>query len=163
MSGCCWTIRRQQSLAARRPSTGTTAASETRAAIVAHDVAWLQEGHRWPGLAAVGKITATREIGGKSSTASRYYLLSAKLSAECFLETVRAHWQIENSLHWVLDVTMNEDQARSRKDHGPENLARLRRFALNLVRTNTSKGSARSKLEQAGWNDSFLLEMTQNA
>ena len=69
---------------------------------------------------------------------------------------MRAHWDIENGLHWVLDVVMNEDQARNRKDHGPENLALLRRFALNLARLEPSKGSLRGKLKRAGWDDTFL-------
>jgi predicted transposase YbfD/YdcC len=81
------------------------------------------------------------------------------LSAARFAEVVRAHWQIENVLHWVLDVVMDEDQARARKDHAPENLARLRRFALNLLRANTNKGSTRGKFKRAGWNDAFLLKI----
>jgi predicted transposase YbfD/YdcC len=92
---------------------------ETRRAAVSHDVAWLTEAHDFPGLAAVAKVTATREIKGKSSTASRYYLLSKPLDAARLAEVVRTHWQIENCLHWVLDVVMDEDQSRSRKDHAP--------------------------------------------
>ena len=113
---------------------------EIREAEIVHDVAWLAEAHGWPGLAAVGKVTASREIDGKTTTATRYYLLSRPLSAARFAEIVRMHWQIENRLHWVLDVVMNEDQSRSRKDHGPENLARLRRFALNLLRSQPRQG-----------------------
>ncbi len=110
---------------------------ETRRATVLHDVAWLAERHGFPGLAAVGKIEATREIDGKTTTACRYYILSKPLSAARFLEVVRAHWHVENRLHRVLpdrfrDVVMDEDQSRARKDNGPENLARLRRFALKI-------------------------------
>ena len=72
---------------------------------------------------------------------------------------MRAHWDIENRLHWVLDVVMNEDQARNRKDHGPENLALLRRFALNLARLEPAKGSLRGKLKRAGWDDTFLARL----
>jgi predicted transposase YbfD/YdcC len=114
---------------------------EPRRAAVLHDVAWLTERHGFPGLVAVGKIEATREIDGKATTASRYYILSKPLSAARFLDVVRAHWHVENRLHWVLDVVMDEDQSRARKDHGPENLARLRRFALNIIRANHDKGS----------------------
>jgi hypothetical protein len=85
------------------------------------------------------------------------------LSAARFAEVVRAHWQIENSLHWVLDVVMDEDQARARKDHAPENLARLRRFALNLLRANPDKGSTRGKFKRAGWDDAFLLKILTSA
>ena len=72
---------------------------------------------------------------------------------------MRAHWDIEIGLHWVLDLVMNEDQARNRKDHGPENLALLRRFALNLARLEPSKGSLRGKLKRAGWDDTFLTRL----
>ncbi len=109
---------------------------EIRRAEIVHDVAWLAETHAWPGLQAVGKVTATREIDGRTTTATRYYLLSRPMSAARFAEIVRMHWQIENRLLWVLDTAMDEDRSRSRKDHGPENLARLRHFALNLLRAN---------------------------
>ena len=132
---------------------------ETRRATVLHDVAWLAARHRFPGLAAVGKIEATREIDGKTTTASRYYILSKPLSATRFLDVVRAHWHVENRLHWVLDVVMDEDQSRARKDNGPENLARLRRFALNIIRANKDKGSTRGKIKRAAWDDAFLPKL----
>ena len=71
----------------------------------------------------------------------------------------RACWGIENSLHWVLDVTMNEDQSRNRKDHSPENLTLLRRLALNLAKLEPSKGSMKGKLKQAGWDNAFLAKL----
>jgi predicted transposase YbfD/YdcC len=74
---------------------------ETRRAAIAHDVAWLAESHGFSGLRAVGKVTASREQDGKTTTATRYYLLSRPLTAARLLEVVRAHWQIENRLHWV--------------------------------------------------------------
>ena len=74
-------------------------------------------------------------------------------------EFVICEQAIENALHWVLDVVMNEDQARHRKDHGPENLAVLRRLALNLARLEASKGSLRGKLKRAGWDDAFLAQL----
>ena len=136
---------------------------ETRRAAIAHDVAWLAETHAFPGLKAIGKVTATREKDGRATTATRYYLLSQPLSAARFLEVVRAHWQIENCLHWVLDVVLDEDQARARKDHAPENLARLRRFALNVLRANRDQGSTRGKIKRAGWDDAFLLHLLTTA
>ncbi len=132
---------------------------ETRRAMVAHDVAWLAERHDFPGLAAVAKVTATREIDGESTTASRYYLLSTKLDAARLAEIVRAHWQIENRRHWVLDVVMDEDGSRARKDHAPDNLARLRRFALNLLRADPAPGATRAKIKRAGWDHAFLLQI----
>ena len=131
---------------------------ETRRARVVDDVAWLEH-HQFPGLAAVAKVTASREIDGKSTTASRYYLLSKPLDAVRLAEVVRTHWHIENRLHWVLDVVMDEDRSRARKDHAPENLARIRRFALNLLRANPDKGSTRGKIKRAAWDDAFLLKI----
>lgn len=132
---------------------------ETRRAEVLHDVAWLAESHGWPGLAAVGKITASREIDGRSVTSLRYFVASWPLSAAQLNRLARGHWGIENQLHWVLDVVMNEDQARARKDHAPENLALLRRLALNIIKRNKDKGSNRLKFNRAGWNDRFLRKL----
>jgi len=73
------------------------------------------------------------------------------------MATVRAHWGIENALHWQLDVSFREDAARNRKDNGPANIAILRRRALDLARRDTSKASLTIKLKQAGWGDAFLL------
>ena len=110
--------------------------------------------HQWPGLAAIGKVVRNREVAGKTSTETAYYLLSTPLSAGRFAEVARAHWGIENGLHWVLDVTMNEDRSRNRRDNGPENLAILRRLALNLAKLEGSKGSMKGK--KAGWDNAFL-------
>ena len=76
-----------------------------------------------------------------------------------FNAIVRSHWGIENQLHWVLDVVMDEDQARNRKDHGPHNLALLRKLALNLAKLEPSKGSMRGKLKRAGWDNAFLAQI----
>ena len=130
---------------------------ESRVAAVSSDIAWLQERHGWPGLQAVGKVTATRWQDGVASEETRYCLLSRAWPPERFNSIVRGHWGIENRLHWVLDVTCNEDQARNRKGHGAENLALLRKLALNLARLEPSKGSMRGKLKRAGWDGNFLI------
>ena len=132
---------------------------ETRTGAVCTDIGWAQDQHAWPGLAAVGKMVRTREIQGKTTTETSYYLLSTLLSAQRFTEVARAQWGIENGLHWVLDVTMNEDRKRNWKDHGPENIGLLRRLALNLAKLEGSKGSMKGKLKQAGWNDEFLSRL----
>ena len=129
---------------------------ETRTASISDDVAWLQDRHQWPGLAAVGRITATRQEGERTSVESRYYLLSRTFPPERFNHIVREHWGIENRLHWVLDVVLNEDQSRNRKDNCPENLALLRKLALNLARLEPSTGSMRGKLKRAGWDNNYL-------
>ncbi|SEM05811.1 ISAs1 family transposase, partial [Halomonas daqiaonensis] len=120
---------------------------------------WLQSAHQWPGLKAVGRITRRRELADKTTEEVAYYLLSDALSPEQLVDVTREHWGIENRLHWVLDVTMQEDQSRHRRDHGPENLALLRRLAFNVAKLEPSKGSMKGKRKQAGWNDDYLLSL----
>jgi predicted transposase YbfD/YdcC len=143
----------------------TTAADHGRLEVRRHavctDVAWLTSDRRFPdeaampGLAAIAMVEATVERDGRTTTSRRYYLSSAKLSAEAFARAVRAHWRIENGVHWVLDVTFDEDRARNRKDHGPENLAILRKLALNLLRRARPDISIRRKRKRCGWSDAF--------
>ena len=147
----------------RKDVNGDHGRIETRIASVAHDIAWLQDRHDWPGLAAIGKVTATRETRTGTTTETRYYIMSAKLTPERFQHAVRSHWAIENSLHWVLDATMNEDQQRNRTGHGPENLALMRRMALNIARWEPGKDAMRGKLKRAGWDNRFLLNMIRAA
>ena len=78
---------------------------------------------------------------------------------EVLLETVRAHWAIENALHWQLDVSFREDAARNRKDNGSGNIAVLRRRALDVVRREKSTGSLSIKLKRAGWDENFLRKV----
>lgn len=132
---------------------------ETRTAMVSTDVAWLRETHRWPGLNAVGKVERTREIDGKISCETAYYLLSAPLSPERLNEVVRAHWGVENQLHWRLDVVMNEDQDRSRLGNAPHNFAVLRHMALNVMQKDGEKGSLRGKIKRAGWDEAYLARL----
>jgi predicted transposase YbfD/YdcC len=129
---------------------------ETRTAMVSTDIAWLQADHHWPGLAAIGKVVRSRETAAKTTTETAYYLLSTALSAERFNEVVRSHWGVENSLHWRLDVVMNEDQDRNRSGNGPENLAVLRHMAINVMQKDATKGSLRGKFKPAGWDDAYL-------
>ena len=90
---------------------------------------------------------------------ARYYLLSKYMPAKRLLQTARAHWGIENRLHWVLDVVLNEDRGRARKDNAPENLAVLRRLAINIIRAHPARISMRQKVKRAGWDDAFLLDL----
>ena len=132
---------------------------ETRTATVSNAIDWLQEIHQWPGLKAIGKIVRNRECNGKTTTQTAYCLLSAAFTAERFNQVARSHWAVENSLHWVLDVVMNEDQARNRLDNGPNNLAVLRHMALNILNNQKSKISKRRKIKRAGWNNAFPASM----
>jgi predicted transposase YbfD/YdcC len=131
---------------------------ETRTASICSDIGWLDD-HRWPGLAAIGKVVRTRETAAKTTTETAYYRLSAALSPERFNDVVRSHWRVENQLHWRLDVVMNEDQDRARLGHAPENLAILRHMALNVMQKDATKGSLRGKLKRAGWEDAYLAKL----
>jgi predicted transposase YbfD/YdcC len=117
----------------------------------------MAEKHDFPGLKAVARITSKR---GKDKTVERYFLMSQCYSRQEALRIVREHWTIENGLHWPLDVVLDEDLARNRKDNAPANLAVLRRLALNLARAHPETNiSLRGKLKRAGWDDGFLFEM----
>jgi len=137
---------------------------ETRAAAARHDVGWLAE-HRWSGLAAIGSVTATRETKGKVGTETGCCLMSERLDPDGLISATRTHRGIENSLHWVLDVTMNEDRLRNRTGHGPENLSALRKIALNMVRAAPDKEtkSMRGRFKEAGWDDRYLLWLFTHA
>jgi len=109
-------------------------------------------------LAAVARVETYRKNGGEPEPAIvRFYLLSTQLTAQRMIEVARTHWGIENQLHWVLDVALVEDAARSRKDNAPQNLALLRKLALNLLRHHPSKGSIKGKIKRAGWDDAYLM------
>lgn len=129
---------------------------ERRVALVA-PVPGMAKRHDFPGLKAVACITSKR---GKDKTVERYFLMSQNYSRKDVLRIVRTHWSIENGLHWPLDVTLDEDLARNRKDNAPANLAVLRRLALNVARAHPDNStSLRGKLKRAGWNDAFLFEL----
>ena len=113
-----------------------------------------------PGLKALGRIEAER-IGAnrKSDTDTRYIALSRKLTPAKLAEVVRAHWSIENQLHWILDVVFDEDGARTRKDYGPENLAVIRRLAHNILRMHPSNDSISRKMRRASWSKEYFFEL----
>jgi len=115
--------------------------------------------HGFPGVVAIGRVTSRRQLHGKRAEplVMRYYLLSKSMSAKRLLQVTRSHWTIENQLHWVLDVHFDEDGNRARLDNAPENLAILRRLALNILRSYPDPTPIRRKIKRAGWDDSFLL------
>lgn len=132
---------------------------EQRSAVVVRTKT-LADKHGFPGIAALARVELRRQVDGKSEAPLvRYFLLSRAFSPRRVLAITRAHWGIENQLHWALDVTLNEDRARNRKDNGPENLAVLRKLALNMLRSHPDKASIRRKIKRAGWEDAFLLSM----
>ena len=136
-------------------------------------VKWLGEDllSAWPGLASVAVVESTRQdlcdLSGKVSVERRYFISSHDhTDAELFARAIRAHWGIENQLHWRLDVSMNEDQCRVRIENGAENFSRLRRIALNKLKRweirkdngKVRKTSLRLKQKACGWSRKFLLE-----
>jgi predicted transposase YbfD/YdcC len=140
---------------------------ETRRSLVSTDIDWLQPRHQWPGLAAIGRVVRIRQTAvnrvPRTTTETAYYLLSSPLSAERLGQVVRSHWSVENRLHWVLNVVMNESQVRSRLDNSPYNLAILRHMALNLMHKDRSKVSLRGKFNLAAWRDDFLVKLLAQA
>lgn len=114
----------------------------------------------FPGLAAIARIEAERRTAdGKLSTATRYVALSKRLSPAQVLEVTRTHWSVENDLHWQLDVVFNEDDARTRKDYAPQNLAVIRRIALDILRSHPAKKSIARKMKLASWSRPFFFEL----
>ena len=149
--------------AVKRPSTAKTEDDdhgrvETRRAVVVA-AGNLGEYHEFPGLKAIGMICSTRAIDGKIQTFVHYFALSRRFKPAELLRIKREHWGIENRLHWQLDVVLDEDMSRTRKDNGPDNLAMLRRLALNIARADKTKGSLAGKLRKAAWNDDALVKM----
>jgi len=128
---------------------------ETRRYSLSGDLEWLGQKPEWAGLRAVGRVESVRIVGGKTSTECRYYLCSFD-GLERFAEAARGHWAIENGQHWVLDVQFGEDANRARKDHSAENLALVRRMALNVIRCNDpSNVSLRRRKRRALLNDGY--------
>ena len=114
----------------------------------------------WSGLRSVVKVECRKEAEGGATVQARYYISSMEASAHRQLAAVRAHWSIENSLHWSLDVTFREDQSRIRKDSAPQNMATLRQISHNLLKRETSlKVGIQGKRLQAGWREDYLLKV----
>src|SRR5882672_953147 len=146
--------------AAQRLEPSTHDRRETRRATVIRDAS-IAAAKLFPGVVALGRITSRRRRRDRAADKPvvRYFLLSIPMSAKRLLQVVRSHWGIENQMHWLLDVVLHEDASRARKDHGPENLAILRRLALNLIRAHPERTSMRQKVKRAAWDDPFLLSL----
>jgi predicted transposase YbfD/YdcC len=135
---------------------------EQRAVTVAHEVDWFDSDRRFPGeirlpdVTTIIRVASRTELKDRGRFETRYYVSSAALSADRAAQAVRSHWAIENSLHWVLDVTFGDDQSRLRTGHGAKNMAVVRHFAINLVRSATDKRSVRLRRKCASWNPDYL-------
>lgn len=138
---------------------------EERRMSVLREVDWLEGDRRFPGelrlpaAACLLRAETRVESAGRLRSETRYFISSRALAAAEAAATVRAHWAIENRLHWVLDVTFGDDQSRLRKGHGARNMATVRHFALNLVRAANDRRSIKSRRKIAGWSTSYLKSL----
>ncbi len=133
---------------------------ETRRYYQSAELDWFADRRKWEGLQSVGMVEAVRESGGLRTVEQRYYLSSLPLGVETFARAVRSHWAIENKLHWTMDVCFGEDQSRARSGYAAENLATLRRLALNLLKLEkTKKRGIRGKMLNASWDHAYLLRL----
>jgi predicted transposase YbfD/YdcC len=138
---------------------------EERTVTVAREVDWLAGERRFPGelrlpdVAAVIRVAARTELRDRGRFETRYYVSSASLDAARAAEAVRGHWAIENSLHWVLDVTFKDDQSRLRRGHGAKNMAIVRHYAINLLRAAKDKRSIKLRRKRAGWDPQYLAAL----
>jgi predicted transposase YbfD/YdcC len=142
---------------------------EERRCRVSTNVTWMNGDRRFPGEYRFPKLALVALIETKAETRTgprsdrRCYIASRPMTAKALAEAVRAHWRIENALHWVLDVTFKEDFARVRKGHGARNMAVVRHFAINLVRAANDKKSLKTRRKVAGWNPDYLAALLQPA
>ena len=113
----------------------------------------------FPDLAVIGRIEVERHAKGKTACTVHYVVASRKLSPKRLLEVTRTHWSVENHLHWQLDVVFNEDDARTRKNYGPQNLAVMRRIALDILRAHPDTRSIARKMKLAAWKKEFFYEL----
>ena len=135
---------------------------ETRRHTVCHKVDWMTSDRRYPGepvfpdLAMIGRIETKVERNGKTDYETRYYLCSLAMCTSMFARAVRAHWGVENRLHWVLDVIFRDDLARFRTGDGPQNMAIVRHTALNLLSRAKPTTSLKNRRKRAGGNVQYL-------
>ena len=142
---------------------------ETRRHTVCHKVDWMTSDRRYPGepvfpdLAMIGRIETAVERNGKTEYETRYYLCSLAMCALMFARAIRAHWGVENRLHWVLDVIFRDDLARFRTGDGPQNMAIVRHTALNLLSRAKPTTSLKNRRKRAGWNVDYLEALIRQA
>lgn len=133
---------------------------ETRRYTISDDIDWLYGKEYWPGIKTIIMVQRERDINNKLSSETSYYISSLENNPDMISSGIRNHWHIENKLHWVLDVSFNEDKCRVRKDHAPENMAILRHIALNLLKQEkTFKGSIQTKKMKAAWDNDYMIKI----
>jgi predicted transposase YbfD/YdcC len=135
---------------------------EQRTVTVTKDTDWLSGDRRFPGelrlpgVKTIVRVQSRTELKDRCRFDTRYFISSAELTAKGAATIVRGHWGIENRLHWTLDVAFNEDQSRLRKGHGAKNMAVVRHFAINLVRSVSDERSIKLRRKRAGWDPTYL-------
>ena len=140
---------------------------ETRTYIASSAVDWLTspgkdtEKPEFSTVKTIIRVISEVESKGKVTRENRHYISSATLPIDRLAEALRGHWNVENQVHWVLDVEFKDDLVRYRVPHGAKNMAAVRRFALTLIRRHPAKGSIKIKRKRAGWNPAFLRELLQ--
>ena len=126
-------------------------------AVSVEQLEWFKHTTDWRGLKTIACIQSTRRTRDNESVERRYFISSLE-SVKRIASSIRHHWNVENKLHWVMDVNFDEDRCRARTDHGAENFALLRQVAHNLLKQESSKGvSIRRKIKKAGWDEDFLI------
>lgn len=138
---------------------------EKRECYVCNDIGWLNNREKWIDLYGIGMIISTVEEKGRKSEQRHYFIYSCpNFTADELMKAKRAHWSIENSLHWVLDMSFREDESRARKDYSAENFNALRQFAYNILKVDTSfKGSFPDKQFKCMLEPNFLDSILLNA
>jgi predicted transposase YbfD/YdcC len=132
---------------------------ETRRYYVSEQTQWLTQKNEWKDLKSIAMVESIREMGDKVSIERRFYITSLAADAKLTAHAIRSHWAIENSLHWILDVTFREDDSRIREKSAVENIGLVRKIALNLLQSAKKKFkemSIRRLRKKAGWDDATL-------
>lgn len=141
---------------------------ETRITSVTHNTEWICRKQQWRNLSSLIKVACTRhdKKTQKEETSERYYISSKKAAAQYFHEAVRTHWQVENNLHWTLDVIFSEDDSKKQAGNAAQNFSLISKVALNMIQNHkdtrnrgAKKISAKRKRKMAGWNNDYLLEI----
>lgn len=120
---------------------------------------WFSHTNGWTGLNTVIEVIRERHVKGKVSTERAYFVSSLTVNAKEAGRAIRGHWGVENSSHWILDVTFKEDDSRIRRGDAPENMATFRRFSMNMAKLSPIKDSVKGKLKSAAWNDNIRTEL----
>lgn len=136
---------------------------EHRKVYVCQQLDLLEATHEWEKLQSVVLVETKRLVKGNEQISTRYYISSLKDKApQAYASLIRGHWQIENKLHWHLDMSFREDQSQLKKDNAPENMSTIRKLALFIIGKDTTKGSIKRKRKKAARDNNFLLNLFKN-